>query len=308
MSDRPADGEQAFTINPYSPFIQTSFDLTRIDKFVTGMGVDFIHYKAMYSPIGLQDRGDYRREGLDTITSNGAIYVCAGKFTATMTDNSKNKRRTEGGELDPSESRLVLPRFYNKKAVADGDTICVGIGDRLYIADPNADVKVSNTQKITFESGDNVPMFPIVQMELPIIDSNNVQYTENVDYCITPDGNIRWMPGRKSPGFDPVTGKGRVYSIRYLYRAYYYVTSIPKEVRITNITEDGVRSPQRAPYYLGITREFIFHSQNRGDAKNSSASKTPQRAVEEPAENNKPQPGTISVDMTSISVDGSEQS
>lgn len=308
MSDRPADGEQAFAINPFSPFIQTSFDLTRFEKFVTGLGVDFVHYKAMYSPIGLQDRGDYRRDGLDTITSNGAIFVCGGKFTATMTDNSKGKKRTDGGELDPSESRLVLPRFYNNLAVADGDRIYMGIGDRLYIADKNADTKVSNTQKMTFEQGDNVPMFPIVGMEAPIFDSNNLKYLENVDFCITKDGNIRWIAGGKSPGFDPVTGKGRVYSIRYLYNAYYYVTTIPKEVRVTNVTENGVRTPQRAAYYIGITREYVFHNSNRGDIKNSSASKTPERAVQEPQINNKPTPGSISVDMTSISVDGSEQS
>src|SRR5882672_12898485 len=97
MSDRPEDGNQVDAINRFSPFVQTSFDLTRFDKFVTGLGVDFIHYKAVYSPIGLNDRGDYRRDGLDTITSDGAIWVCAGKFTATMTDNSRDRKRTDGG-------------------------------------------------------------------------------------------------------------------------------------------------------------------------------------------------------------------
>lgn len=308
MSDRPQDGNQVDAINRYSPYVQTSFDLTRFDKFVTGLGVDFTHYKAMYSPIGLADRGDYRREGVDTITANGAIYLCAGKFTATMTDNSKNRKRTEGGELDPSESRLVLPRFYNKTSVADGERIYVGVGDRLYPADPDANIVVSNTQKMTYEQGENVTMFPVVQMELPIFDSRNIQYTQGVDYFITPTGNIQWIAGGKNPGVDPVTGMGRVYSVRYLYKAFYYVTTIPKEVRVTNVTENGIRTPERAPYYLGITREYVYHSQNRGNVKNNSASKTPERAVPEPLENRKPDPGSISVDMTSISVDGTDQS
>jgi hypothetical protein len=308
MSDRPEDGEQLDAINRYCPFIQTSFDLNRFDQFVTGLGVDFIHYKALPSPIGLTDRGDYRREELDTITSNGMIYVCAGKFTATMTDNSRDKKRVEGGNNDPADSRLVLPRFYNKFGVADGDRIYMAPGDRLYIADPDADVKVSNYQKMTYEPGDNVPMFPIVAMEIPIIDNKNIQYIQGIDYCITPKGNIRWMDGGKNPGIEPSTGKGATYSIRYLYRAFYYVTAIPKEIRVTNVTENGIRTPERAPFYAMITREYVFHSQNRGDPKNATLSKTPERAVQEPTEAIKDQAGSISVDMTSFSIDGTDQS
>jgi hypothetical protein len=307
MSDRPEDGEQVPAINPFSPFIQTSFDLERFDKFSTGLGVDFIHYKAIVSPIGVGDRGDYRREdGPDTITANGMVYFCAGKFTATMTDNSRNKGRSDGGEVDPSTSRLVMPRFYNKLAVADGDRIYMNIGDRVYIADPDADVNVSNYQRMTFAEGENIPMFPIVSLEAPILDSKNIQYIQGVDFNITPKGNICWIPGGKHPGFDPVTGKGRVYSIRYLYRAYYYVTSIPKEIRVTNITTNGIRNPQRAPFYAMITREYVYHNQNRADQKNVTTSKSPDRAVTAPIDNPKADPGIISVDMTNFSIDGSD--
>lgn len=306
MSDRPEDGEQAYAINPYSPFIQTSFNLEAFDKFATGLGVDFIHYKAMPSPIGLQDRGEYRRDELDTITSNGMLYFCAGQFTATMTDNSRDKKRTDGGTVDPSEGRLVMPRFYNKLGVSDGARINLCVGDRLYYADKDADVKVSNYQRMTYELEHNVPMFPIIEMEIPIVDSRNIQYIQGVDYCITQEGNICWMDGGKNPGINPVTGKGRVYSVRYLYKAYYYVTALPKEVRVTNVTENGIRTPERASYYAMITREYIYHSQNRGDKKNTTQSKTPQRAVQEPTQSINPTPGTISVDMTSFSIDGEQ--
>lgn len=316
MSNRPPHGIQIQDINAWCPLTQHSFNILFDDDFVTSSGIDYSHWKAMPSPIGLKDRGDYRRDGLDVLTSNGMLYVCAGVFTGCETDNTTDKKRTDGGIIDPSVSRLILPRFYNKaKSVAgsintapvdDGNRIYLAPGDRLYVSDPNANVNVSNYQKMTYEVGPNIPMFPIVQLEVPIIDSKNISYVQGLDYCITSDGNINWLPGGSNPGIDPETGKGRVYSVRYLYRAFHYVVSLPKEVRMTNITENGIRTPERLAYYAVIQREYIYHSQNRGDPKNQSQSTTPQRAVQEPLDGIKPLPGVISVDMVSISEDGLE--
>jgi len=317
MSLRPPKGVQLQAINPWCPLVQTSFSLTADDAFVTGQGIDYIHYKCVPSPIGLKDRGDYRRDGLDTITSNGMLYVCAGTFSGCEVSNTRGKNRTEGGTLDPSESRLILPRFYNKSGTSpagqinfnpedDGCRIYMAPGDRIYVSDPQANVKVSNYQKMTYEHGVNVPMFPIINMEMPIYDSKNIQYIDGVDYQITQDGNIQWLPTGKNPGFDPETGKGRVYSIRYLYKAFHYVISIPNEVRMSNVTGGGVRAPERMAYHVVIQREYIYHSQNRGDIKNESASTTPERAVQEPLETISPNPSSISVDMINISEDGIE--
>lgn len=308
MSNRKPFGTQIDTIDRNSEYIQESFDLDRLDNFVTGLGVEYRHYKAIPSPIGQNDRGDYRRnDGVDTITSNGMIYFCAGKFTATMTDNSRDRKTGGAGNLDPSEAKLVMPRFYNVNALADGNRIYLSPGDRIYVADPLADVLVSNPQKMNYELGDNVPMFPIVQFELPIIDSRNIQYNEGVDYTITADGNIRWLSGGKNPGIDPETGKGRGYSIRYLYRSYWYITVLLKEVRVTNVTTDGERAPQRMPYHAIAVREYMYHNQNRGEALNQLKSKDPKRVDKAPVESIDPAKPVISVDMSAIE-DDEEQS
>lgn len=314
MAIRTPFGEQLQAINPWCPIVETSFSLVADDKFIIGQGCDYAHFKAMPSPIGLKDRGDYRRDGLDVLTSNGMLYVYSGTFTGCETDNTTDKKRTEGGIIDPSVSRLILPRFYNKtKAVADqlnppaledGNRIYLAPGDRVYVSDPNANVLVSNYQKMTYEVGVNVPLFPIVQFEVPIIDSLNRSYVQGVDFCVNSDGNICWTAGGKNPGIDPETGKGRVYSVRYLYKAFHYIVSLPKEVRMSNVTEGGARVPERMAYYAVIQREFVYHSQSRGDPKNQSASKTPQRAVQEPLDSIKPGPGAISVDLINLSEDG----
>ena len=306
MSNKKHDENNVDVIDRNGPFIQESFDLDRLDVFVTGLGVEFLHYKGIPSPIGQKDRGDYRRsDGVDTITSNGMIYKCSGKFTATMTDNSRDRKRGDAGVLDPSESKLVMPRFYNKDGVADGERIYLSPGDRIYVADPETDVLVSNPQKMDYQEGvDNMPMFPIVKLEMPIIDSRNIEYTEGVDFCITDDGNIRWIAGGKNPGIDPQTGKGRIYSIRYLYKAYWYITVILKEVRVTNVSDfDGTRNPQRMPYHAIAQREYIYHNQNKGASTNQNKSKDPKRVAQEPVESVNPSKYTVPVDMSAIGED-----
>ncbi len=314
MSDRPPKGVQLQAINPWMPLVQTSFSLTADDAFVTGQGIDYAHFKATPSPIGLKDRGDYRRDGLDAITSNGMIYVCAGTFSAAEVSNTRDKRRTDGGTDDPSVSNLIMPRFYNKSGPSmpgqiniapedDGCRIYMAPGDRIYVNDPKANVLVSNYQKMTYEHGDNVPMFPIVNVELPIYDSKNIQYIQGLDYIITTQGNISWLSTGKNPGFDPETGLGGVYSIRYLYKAFFYVVQLPKEVRMAVITKNGVRTPERMAYNAVIQREYLYHSQNRPDPLNQSASKTPERAVQQPLQTVKPNPNSISVDMVNIAED-----
>src|SRR5665213_1244385 len=129
MSDRTPEGEQLPAINAWCPIVQTSFSLVADDSFVTGQGIDYTHWKAVPSPIGLKDRGDYRRDGLDVLTANGMLYVCTGTFTGCETDNTTDKKRTEGGVIDPSVSRLILPRFYNKSLAKAGSVNSTPVDD-----------------------------------------------------------------------------------------------------------------------------------------------------------------------------------
>lgn len=295
----PSGDVQVDTIPFSAPYIQESFDLDRLEDFVVGLGVEFFHYKGLPSPIGMKDRGDYRRsDGVDTITSNGMIYTLAGRFTATMTDNMKSRNRQDGSILDPSESKLVMPRFYNDKGLADGNRIYLSPGDRIYVADSNADVFVSNFQKMDYlPEQDNVAMFKIEQMEVPLIDSRGIEYLQDVDYMITNSGNIRWLAGGKNPGIDPDTQKGRIYSIRYLYKAYWYITVLLKEVRVTNVTTNGIRAPSRMPYHAIAQREYIYHNQNKGDKTNQNRPLDSKRVDAAPVESQDPGKYEVKVEM-----------
>jgi hypothetical protein len=60
---------------------------------------------------------------------------------------------------------------------------------------------------------------------------------------------------------DPVTGVGRLYSIRYRYQAYWYVERLVNEIRITNNGDPNC--PIRMPYHAVIAREYVYHNKNR---------------------------------------------
>lgn len=303
MSKRKPKGNQIDTIQRGGDLFQATFDLDKQDQFVTSLGVDFYHYSAMPSPIGMKEKGDYRKsDTLDTISSNGMIYTKVGCFTATMVGNSRSQSRAEGGFVDQSTSRLVMPRFYNKQGEqANADRIYMAPGDRVYIADPNADDLVPNYQRMEFVADrDNRPMFPICKMQ-SIIDSLGNSFREGIDYEITLQGDIRWLSGGQNPGHDTDNGKGRVYAIRYLYKAHWYIIQLPNEVRITNTTDGEVRQPQRMANHVVIQREYVY----RSSQNDSSESNNNPRKVDAPIERIK-QPDDIRVNMNSFSEDEDE--
>ena len=159
MNKKP-EGEQLETIPFGAPYQQESFDLARLDAFSKGLGTTWYHWKSTISPIGLNSRGDYRRNETDVITSNGYVYDLAGKFTAVLTGNQKDQRRSaEGAVIDSSQGNLVMPRFYDHfHNPAIGECSCareakekriyITPGDRLY-CDPTANDLVVNKEMIT---------------------------------------------------------------------------------------------------------------------------------------------------------------
>jgi hypothetical protein len=129
----------------------------------------------------------------------------------------------------------------------------------------------------------DIPMFPIKEIVF-LQDSRGIIYNCGYDFEITTDGNIQWLTSGNNPGTDPETKQGRVYSVRYRYKAFWYVVSIPKEVRLTNTTKDGLRSPERMPYHVVIEREYLYRNKNNGNQQNSNEETKDSRTREAPQE------------------------
>lgn len=281
MPNRPKKGPQLNTL-PKLPLPQMSFNLNSQDDFIQGLGVKFVHYRAMPSPIGLKDRGEYRRsDELDQVQENGMVYKGCGEFTAVFMSNSKSERSVEGGMYDQSTARITLPRFYDLNSPKyAGEEINLAVGDRIYLKE--MEVNVVNYQRVEYniEHSDYL-QYPATCVEF-VMDSRGEEYTPGAHFDIDKNGNIAWKDGAKNPGIDPDTGKGRIYSIRYKYNAHWYIVNIMNEVRITNITEGNERVPARMPYHAMIQREYVYSNRIRGNEQpeQNPRDKTPSRVVE----------------------------
>jgi hypothetical protein len=304
MAKVPARGQQLITL-PVEPLDleQIQFNMEKHDQFVRGHGVTFLHFRAMPSPVGLKDRGEYRRsDALDTISSNGMIYKQCGCFTAPLLSNSKKHNSVEGGMVDQSVARITLPRYYDKGNDQDPDkAIRLVPGDRLYVKD--LDIDVVTYQRVDYNpEGVDLLQYPALYVEA-IIDSRMIEYIQDVDFIITSYGNIKWIDGKKNPGIDPDTGKGRVYSIRYGYNAHWYIQSIPNEVRIMNKTENGIREPQRGTYHAMIVREYVYHNTLNKEDEQTKKDKNPRHNIE-PTESIPVEKPEVQVNIAKFKIKG----
>ena len=271
------------------------FNLKPQEQFVTDKGIVLTHWAAMPSPIGLKDRGEYRRsDAIDTISSNGFIYRKVGEFIGVIVGNQHSSQAIEGGIYDNSTARLILPKYYSQVCDgSEGKEIQLLPGDRLYAKD--IELKVQNYQRAEYNSsGIDRMQFPVKCVSM-LLDSQNVDYQAGRHFSLNTDGNIEWIAGQKNPGIDPETGKGRVYSIRYTYNAFWYVHQILNEIRVTNT--EGSDKPERMPYHAVIQREYCYYNQTKGDPKESTNQKTTDRTVEKPKESISPNQYQVKVDI-----------
>jgi len=226
------------------------FSLQAQEQFATQRGIVFEHYVAMPSPIGLKDRGDYRRpDSLDVMSSNGFIYKKAGEFRGVILGNSKSHKDVEGGIYDNSTARLVLPKYYEESATNKNKEISLLPGDRIYARD--IEMRVPNYQRGEYiPTREDVLQFP-VKCVTSLMDSNGVEYVEGRHFKLTSSGNLKWIKGRKNPGIE---------------------------------TTDANGNPVRMPYHASIQREYVYHNKIKGDSIDSNDNTQDSRTNEEPVE------------------------
>lgn len=233
------------------PYEKVTIDAVSQEAFLKDGGPTFVHYKALPCPVGMIEKESIRSpHGEHNDCSNGFIYEPAGEFNAPFTSNSAQLQLTDMGILDGSTALVTLPRFYNDTQ----KQIYVNPYDKLYIKDnvvlstysEKVDASLTGVDKLTF---------PVESVEV-VIDSNRKKYVQGTHFEII-NGLIVWGPDR--PGYDPLTEKGVVYAIRYLYVPYYYVSRLLHEIRIIATSDLAGNLQQiRGPYQISIVREKFF--------------------------------------------------
>lgn len=209
----------------------------------------------MRCPVGMTDPDDIRRpHDHHQNCSNGHIYTRAGVVTIAFLNNNSAVNFIDAGAVEAASVMAIVPRFYD-----DSDNrVDISSFDRIYLQEQ--DVTVTGKQTFAAHaSGVDKLHFPIVRVD-DIVDADGIRYEEGSDFVVT-DGQIHWT-GRR-PGLDAKLQKGKVVSVRYQYRPYWYVKNMIHEVRVAQVQDEFTmeRRVERMPQACMLQREIFFEKE-----------------------------------------------
>lgn len=239
-----------------NPLVTPAFDLQSFLDGIKAHGVRFIHYRGMRNPIGIIDKYDARRPNPDSpLSVNGMYYTKAGTVTALCIGNTKETKASDAGLVDSSTAQFTPLIDYEDTQ----KRVFLAPYDKLYLEEES--IRVSRHELIEASlTGIDKPKFPAIEV-LDCVDSRGNVYHQCSDFEVTSQGLIKW--GERRPGQEIDTGKGVVYSIRYVYRPHWYVARLIHEIR-TIQQEDYLTGQKRmvqAPQSALIQREFFFENE-----------------------------------------------
>jgi hypothetical protein len=243
------------------PSVDVAFDAEAFNEAIRSQGVKLVHYRAQRCPVGMVALNDNRRPHPHHENCfNGFIYTKTGCITALLTGNNKKKSMEDVGFVDFSTVQSTFPQTYDNSE----EKLVIAPFDRFYLDEEQATV-VEWQLFQHHETGLDRLKFPVACVDGPIIDARGERFLENADFVVTPQGLIQWTGRRPAQELDVGPGlgngfgtdRGAVCSIRYKYRPYWYVGTIPHEIRIIQVQDGLDRKATRGPQMAVLHREYV---------------------------------------------------
>lgn len=253
-----------------------TFDYEAFNELIASHGATFIHWRAMRCPIGLIDKYDVRKpdaactsnSGCKLNCSNGFLYTKAGLITGVFLSNPLRERDEDNGYMQESSAQFTIETTYDDS----DERIYIARYDRLYICEE--DVTVQHWELVeAHATGLDRLSFSAIEV-IDVVDNRGISYSPG-DYSVE-KGKIRWL-SQNQPGQDIASGKGRIYSVRYSYRPYWYVKDMPHEIRISQTNEETglgevIRNVKRLPQTLMLQREHVLEKDTKSEDQTDNTS------------------------------------
>jgi hypothetical protein len=235
-----------------------AFDAEAWDDAVDAHGLTFVHWQAMPDPIGLQGKNDVRRpDGVNNANSfNGFYYVKQGLVKAIMSSNTKEAKASTGGIVDSGVAQFTPATRYLCNVTEEARRVYLSPYDRFYLKDEDIFVPRGELIEASINGLDRTA-FPAEKV-LNIIDADGISYDSNC-YTII-NGMISW--GDNRPTFNVEANKGKVYSIKYLFRPFFYVHRLIHELRLQQVIDETTGEQRLIPVNQSciVQREYMFHN------------------------------------------------
>ena len=248
------------------PWTAVREDPAANNSFIANLGICFQHWVAIPNVLGAVQTDDARdsfgqaeKNQFDGIgkyhVENGFIYVCRGLIYGIFQGNSKSLNHIPSGLYSDDGAQISMNRYYKDSEKTAGFTKF----DKLVPHELPSEFFHTTFEKFIHNpAGIDRLQYHICKVDT-VIDSAGIIYNENEDFVIE-RGNIRWLDTGKRPGFEPATGNGRVVSIRYTYKPYYYVKYAMHDIRVQQSIDEltGEVMAKKGPILLNVQADWVF--------------------------------------------------
>ena len=244
------------------PAISIGFDTDAFNAAIRSHGCRLIHQEALRCPVGMISLDDSRRDHPHHENcSNGFLFEDKGYITALMTSNSSRQDSKDVGFVDSATMAATFPQTYD----CSESQFSPAVFDRFYLAEEAITVVTWELQQVN-GSGMERLNFPIVCVDR-LVDFRGQVYKQGDDFTII-KGQVSWVEGAHHPEV------GAVFSIRYRYRPYWYLSSFGHEIRTANVDNPMTteRTVVRMPIQASLKREWLFKNEEQdSESKNPNS-------------------------------------
>lgn len=222
------------------------------DQLLNQRGVRMIHHKAI--PCMNVESTSFQAHQPDCpfCDDSGLIYYESKEIWGIFSGNSIEKTFEAHGVWETGTAVVTLPTEYPDGTQADFNTY-----DRLEV--PDFTVRLWELKGYEPRPGNQQSLrYPIKNVEYASSITDGVQkfYLPGVDFNITTDGEVEWIPG-KEPSYDYALERGEVIGWAYFANPVYVVMQSLRELRITQELVGGVKSARRLPQQILVRRDFM---------------------------------------------------
>ena len=225
------------------------------DQLLNQRGIRFIHHKAI--PCMNMESTNFQAHEPDCpfCDDSGIIYYESKEIHGIFQGNSIEKTFEAHGVWETGTAVVTFPTEYADGTQADFNTY-----DKLEM--PDFTVRLWELKGYEPRpNGIQDLRYPVQKVEYASSITDGVQkfYMPGVDFNITPEGAIEWIPG-KEPFYNQALERGEVIGWAYFANPVYVVLQSLRELRITQEMVGGVKTARRLPQQILVRRDFMVGS------------------------------------------------
>ena len=219
------------------------------DQILQNRGIHFIHRRAVPCPNMSRLDDNNHMPDCPFCDDSGIIYYDEREIIGVFQSNSIEKTFEQHGVW---EIGSAVPAEYADGTPADFNTF-----DELIITDFTARMWELKEYEQTPDKTQTL-RYPVEKVDYLAVttDGELTRFQEGVDFTITEDGAIKWLPG-KGPDFDATRGVGDVFTVSYYAFPVYKVLQPLRELRVSQEMIGGQKVAKRLPQQILVRRDFL---------------------------------------------------